>query len=237
MFRATCGFRVFMSKKARSGNIKKQKHRRDIDSAAKRGNMTNIITLRIVYEGCEERIWREVQISDKAFLSTLGYTVLATFDTLAEHLFQIEHNGEIYELPSEEEELKPERCVFCVKLCSLDLQVGSKLSMVYDFGCEQVFTMEVTGIAEMPRGKGRAFPKVIAGKGRGIIDDLPADELLEVIHDIDKNGASVFYYEAQDDANPWDYRNYEVLLDNFALKTRIMWIEEAYSACGAYLEI
>ena len=51
--------------------------------------MADVYTIMVTYEGCENRIWRELQISSNALLSQLGYTVLAAFDTMAYHLFSI----------------------------------------------------------------------------------------------------------------------------------------------------
>ena len=48
--------------------------------------MANVYTIKVIYDGCEGRIWRELQISSNALLSHLGYTVLATFDTMAYRL-------------------------------------------------------------------------------------------------------------------------------------------------------
>lgn len=197
--------------------------------------MADVYTIKVVYTGCEDRIWRELQISSNALLSQLGYTVLATFDTLAYHLFSISCDGDSYELPDEDMEISETECLFCVKLSDLNLKVGSKLEMVYDFGCEQEFSLEVVDIRPMKKGAGRAYPKITAGAGLGIIDDMPADELLELIQDIDKNGSSSFYYEAKRPEVVWDYRNYDMQLDNLLLKGEIERIAEGYSAFEAYL--
>ena len=197
--------------------------------------MANIYTIKVIYDGCEDRIWRELQISSNAPLSHLGYTVLATFDTMAYHLFSISHDGDSYELPDEDMEILENECLFCVKLSDLELQVGSRLEMIYDFGCEQVFSMEVTDIQPMKKGAGRAYPKITAGAGCGIIDDMPADELLAVMKDTDKNGSSQFCYEAKRPEVVWDYRQYDIQLDNLLLKGEIERIADGYSAFEAYL--
>ena len=197
--------------------------------------MANVYTIKVVYAGCEDRIWRELQISSNAPLCQLGYAVLATFDTLAYHLFSISYGGNSYELPDEDMEISENKCLFCVRLSALDLRVGSKLEMVYDFGCEQVFSMEVTDIQPMKKGAGRAYPKITAGAGSGIIDDMPSDELLELIRNIDKRGFSFFCYEGKEPEIVWDYRNYDMELDNQLLKGEIERIAEGYGAFEAYL--
>ena len=199
--------------------------------------MTNVITAKIVYADCDNRIWREIQISENSFLCQLGYTVLATFDTMAYHMFSIKHGKTTYDLPDEDTEIEPDKCLFCVKFSELNLKVGDKLEMVYDFGCEQVFDIEITDISPMSKGGGRAYPKVIAGEGLGIIDDMSADELLDVIRDIDKNGNSLFYYEGKRPEIPWDYRKYDIEIDNALLKGEVEQIAEGYSAFEEYLDL
>ena len=143
--------------------------------------MVSVCTIKIRYVGCENKIWRVAQISSNAHLCDLGYMILATFDTMAYHLFNITYKGVTYELPSDEEEIPEDKCVFFVKLSELNLKIGDKLTMIYDFGCEQEFEIEVTDIQPMGRGQGRSYPKIIIGEGRGIIDDMSADEIVDCI--------------------------------------------------------
>ena len=196
--------------------------------------MTDVYTLKVVYADCEDRIWRDIQISSNNFISKLGYTILATFDTLAYHLFDITYKGTTYKLPSDFEYIDKEECLFCVKLKDLDLKIGDTLQMCYDYGCEQIFDITVTDIQPMQKGCGNAYPKVTNGQGMGIIDDMPADELLEIIKDIDKNGTSTFYYK-ENYIKPWNYKEYNMDIDNTLLKAEIGLIDEGYSAFEAYL--
>ena len=194
--------------------------------------MSDVYTLKIKYIGCDDKLWREVQISSNAHLCDLGYMILATFDTMAYHLFNITYKGITYELPSDEEEISEDKCVFFVKLSELNLRIGDKLTMIYDFGCDQEFEIKVTDIQPMGRGQGRAYPKIIAGEGRGIIDDMSADDLAELIQQIDKTGSSGIQYAGDgiifDNMPDWDYRNYSIEYDNCLLKGIIARIAEGY---------
>lgn len=194
--------------------------------------MTVIYTLKIKYIDCENKIWREAQISSNAHLCGLGYMILATFDTMAYHLFNISYKGVTFELPSDEEEISEDKCLFFVKLSELNFQIGDKLTMIYDFGCDQEFEIEVTDIQPMGRGQGRAYPKIIAGEGRGIIDDMSADDLTGLIQQIDKTGSSGIQYAGDgiifDNMPDWDYRNYSLEYDNCLLKGIIARIAEGY---------
>ena len=53
--------------------------------------------------------------------------------------------------------------------------------MTCDFGCKHQFTLELIDTAAMPQGHGRAYPKILDGTGRGMIEDIPASELLEIM--------------------------------------------------------
>lgn len=194
--------------------------------------MTNVYTFKIKYVGCEDKIWREAQISSNAHLCDLGYMILATFDTMAYHLFNISYKGVTFELPSDEESISEDKCLFFVKLSELNLQIGDKLTMNYDFGCDQEFEIEVTDIQPMGRGQGRAYPKILAGEGKGIIDDMSANALAELIQQIDKTGSSGIQYAGDgiisDNMLKWDYRNYNIEYDNCLLKGIIARIAEGY---------
>ena len=87
-----------------------------------------------------------------------GYTVLATFDALAYHLFSISCRRVTYELDSDEEEIEASRRLCSVKLSAMNLQIGERLEMIYDFSCDQLFDLGLTGIQDMPCGYGRAYP-------------------------------------------------------------------------------
>ena len=60
---------------------------------------TRVFTFHIAYSGLDERIWRDVEVSSKMRLDQLGYVVLATFDTMAYHLFEIIFRGRAYAIP------------------------------------------------------------------------------------------------------------------------------------------
>ena len=110
------------------------------------------------------------------------------------------------------------------------MNIGETIEMIYDFGCEQIFNIELIEISDMPRGHGRAYPKILSGAGRGIVDDMPASELLKAIKKIDKDGHSEIYYSSRGSSSipEWDYRDYRIDLDNALLKGEIEMIRDGY---------
>ena len=189
--------------------------------------MTRVYTFKIIYMGCENKIWRDIKISSKSTLAVLGYAVLSSFSTCAYHLFYMEYKGTNYELNDEEFQTKP-KLMAETKLGDLKLEIGDKIHMIYDFGEEQEFEITLLSDEEMSRGSGRAYPKVSDGAGRGIIDDMSAEDLLGLIKKIDKTGKSDFIYAHKGEHLPWDYHNYQIDIDNCLLKGEIAKIKSAY---------
>lgn len=190
---------------------------------------TQIYTFRITYEGLEDKIWREVQVSSNYRLDQLGYLVLAAFDTLAYHLFAVEYKGGRFELPNEDMDPEEFLDMSAFKLSQMSIRIGEKLKMIYDFGTEQVFHIELLAVDPMPRGQGRRFPRIADGAGRGILDDLPAEVTAALIAEIDRNGHTdepIFY---GDRSIPWDYREFDMDIDNMLLKGEIEQIQEGYA--------
>ena len=199
---------------------------------------TQVYTFKITYADCDNRIWRTAAVSSNYTLAELGYMVLATFDTMAYHLFEMKYTNVTFSLIEEDfEDLLYDKdeaydLMYSYKIGSrrLDLKVGDVIEMTYDLGCDQTFIIELLEISDMPRGHGHAYPKILDGAGRGIVDDVPAFELLEAIKKTDEDGHSEIYYSSScsNNAPEWDYRNYRVDWDNALLKGIIERIRDGY---------
>lgn len=187
-----------------------------------------VYTFCIAYEGLEDRIWRKVEVSSNYRLDQLGYMVLAAFDTMAYHLFEFHFDNGYFEIPNEDAPFD-QIDMADFKLHQMGLKIGSCIRMDYDFGTTQIFWLELVGIEDMKRGWGRRYPYVLDGAGQGIIDDMPCEELIELMEQIDRNGYTdePIYY--QDRHIPWDYRWFDLDCMNGLLKGEIERIEEAYA--------
>ncbi|MBQ7857533.1 MAG: plasmid pRiA4b ORF-3 family protein [Oscillospiraceae bacterium] len=189
--------------------------------------VTKVYTFHITYEGMEEKIWRKVEVSSNYRLDQLGYMVLAAFDTLAYHLFEFYYDDDRFEIPNEDAPFE-QIDMANFKLHQLDLKLGDRIRMDYDFGTTQTFWLELIEIADMKRGWGRRYPYVLDGAGRGIIDDMSCEELSELVAQIDRNGKTdepIYYQERR---MPWDYRWFDRDCMNSLLKGEIELIEEGY---------
>lgn len=187
---------------------------------------------KIEYEGFEKTVWRSVQVSSNYLLSKVGYLVLAAFDTLANHLFYIEHEGTHYEIALAEDDLDELNSSVDpteIKLSKMNLAIGSKMTMVYDYGCEQTFNIILTEITDMPSGSSTMYPKIIEGAGKGILDNVPADEFGKIVKRIKKTGESThMYYSPYGTEELWDYREFDIDLVNKTLKNDIAAIQCGY---------
>lgn len=188
---------------------------------------TQIYTFHIEYKDIPNKIWRDIQVSGNKTLADLGYTILASFDTLAYHLFNITIDGITYETDIDydgQDELMRD-----YKISRLNLSVGDSLEMIYDYGCEQEFTIKLLKIEDMPKNHSNSYPKTIDGAGKGIIDDMSSYELKQIIDEIDANGESNYTtdYNAGFDYL-YDYRRFSIDLENCLLKINTRLIKEAY---------
>lgn len=190
---------------------------------------TNVYKFHVEYEGLESKIWRDIEASGNYLLNYLGYAVLATFDTMAYHLFEFEIKGEKYVIPSEEFDEDEDFDVAWFGLYQFKFNVGDTFTMDYDFGTTQTFIFTVTEIHHLEKGGGRAYPKIVAGEGFGIIDDVTSNELAELIAQIEKNGKTDEELYYKDRNYPWDFRPYDIKSDNILLKGTIDSIEEGYA--------
>jgi len=189
--------------------------------------MTEIYTFRITYEGLEKKIWREVQASSNYRLDQLGYVVLAAFDTMAYHLFSMEYKGKVYELPGEDIEEDEFLDMGGARLRYLEMSVGDKMKMTYDFGTEQIFHLTLKAVAPMPKGQSSSYPRILNGAGKGIIDDMAVWETEELIEQIDRNDRTdepIYYWDEL-----WDYRDFNLENANARLKGQIRKIERGYA--------
>ncbi len=190
---------------------------------------TQIYTFKITYADCGNKIWRTVAVSSNYTLADLGYLVLATFDTMAYHLFEMEYGDTMYFLDGDDPTerffvgQKHFGMLSISKLGRLGMKVGDVIKMTYDLGCCQEFEIVLSEIRDKSRYGGRAYPKILDGAGRGIIDDMPPEELLEIIQKIDAGGRSEIFYPINEcgDVPEWDYRNYSIDLDNALLRGTI----------------
>ena len=194
--------------------------------------MAKVLAFKVEIKELEDKIWRKIEITDTKTIADLAYTILATFDSLAYHLYDITYEDRIYDCwtcmddyPLKENILN----AVTTKLSKINLKEKDKMIMEYDKGTPTDFVITYIDSKEIERGNGRHYPYIIDGSGRGMIDDIDSYKLKEIVNDIDKKGYSEHYFTpGYERTIKYDYRDYDIKGDNILLKGKIEEIKYAY---------
>lgn len=193
--------------------------------------MAKIFTFQVGIEGLEDKIWRKIEITDRRTVADLAYTILATFDYLAYHLYDIKHGNDRYDCMIEPLEL--DDCNFKdavrTKLSDVNFENNNKMIMEYDFGSTTTFIITYLESRNMEKYNGNHYPYIIEGAGRGMLDDMCDFELKEVVEDIDKKGYSDHYFTPGYERKiKYDYRQFNIKTNNALLKGLVLDIKNGY---------
>ena len=94
--------------------------------------MAKVLTFKVGIEGLEDKIWRKIEITDRRTVADLAYTILATFDSLAYHLYNITYNNKIYD------------CWVCIEDDYSDIpKVNATITKLKDLELKENDTMEM----------------------------------------------------------------------------------------------
>ena len=194
--------------------------------------MTKVLTFEVRINGLEDKIWRKIEITDLRTVAELAYTILASFDSLAYHLYYIKSKDIIYYCHNELDEANDKSLYVdatITKLSNISLTDNDTMEMVYDFGSPTTFKIKYLGARDLERGHGTHYPYVIDGAGRGMIDDISDYDLKDIVDDIDKKGYSNFNFTpGYQRPIKYDYRQYDIESDNILLKGEVLEIKEGY---------
>ena len=194
--------------------------------------MTKVLTFKVGIEGLEDKIWRKIEITDRRTVADLAYTILATFDSLAYHLYNIKYNNKVYDcwvyIEDDYSDI-PKINATITKLSDLGLKENDTMEMEYDYGSTTTFKITYLGCSALERGKGSHYPYVIDGEGRGMLDDMSDFRLKEIVEDIDKKGYSEHYFTpGYERTIKYDYRKFNIKNNNTLLKGLVLEIKNGY---------
>ena len=193
--------------------------------------MAKIFTFQVGIEGLEDKIWRKIEITDRRTVADLAYTILATFDSLAYHLYDIKHGNDRYDCMIDPLDLREYNFKDAVrtKLSDVDFENNNKMIMEYDFGSTTTFIITFLESRNIEKYNGNHYPYIVDGAGRGMIDDMCDFELKEVVEDIDKKGYSDhFFTPGYERKIKYDYRYFNIKNNNALLKGEILDIKNGY---------
>lgn len=194
--------------------------------------MAKVLTFKVGIEGLEDKIWRKIEITDRRTVADLAYTILATFDSLAYHLYNITYDNKIYDcwvcIEDDYSDI-PKVNATITKLKDLELKENDTMEMEYDYGSTTNFKITYLGCTDLERGNGSHYPYVVDGEGRGILDDMCDFELKEIVEDTDKKGYSEHYFTpGYERTIKYDYRNFNIKNNNALLKGLVLEIKNGY---------
>lgn len=200
----------------------------------------SVYKFRVELEELENYFWREIEVTSGRSVAHLAYTILASYRGLAMHLFCIETEDKHYEIDFEgdlEDYIRDKEIVDPVltKLEKMKLNIGDKFKMKYDYGAGWCFNIELVETSPLARGKGSSYPKVLAGAGRGIIEDAYPYELLDYIKQIDNGGELPMVLNGANRWEEWDYREFVIkFYSDSLLRGDIQRIQDAYEVPRYY---
>ena len=190
--------------------------------------MDNILTFRVAIEGLENKIYRTMELTDRMTVADLAYTILASFNSLAYHLYKINHNGATY-ISGIGENFFDDENATTTRLKKLDFEKESTLIMEYDFGSPTKFVITYQGSKKREPKTYGDYPIIIDGAGSGMLDDMSSYTLQDVVAETDKLGYSNCCYTPGYETNrKYDYRKYNIKTDNKKLKGLILEIKNGY---------
>lgn len=194
--------------------------------------MAKVLTFKVGIEGLEDKIWRKIEITDRRTVADLAYTILATFDSLAYHLYNIIYDNKIYDcwvcIEDDYSDI-PKVNATITKLKDLELKENDTMEMEYDYGSTTNFKITYLGCTDLERGNGSHYPYVVDGEGRGMLDDICDFELKEIVEDTDKKGYSEHYFTpGYERTIKYDYRNFNIKNNNALLKGLVLEIKNGY---------
>lgn len=195
--------------------------------------MAKVLTFKVEIEGLEDKIWRKIEITDRRTVADLAYTILATFDSLAYHLYDMKYKNKVYDCwvcIEDDHSFVPPINATITKLSNIGLKENDVMEMEYDTGSTTTFKITYLGSSEFVKGTGTHYPYIIDGEGSGMIDDITNEELKEVINDIDKKGKSDYNVLCMDGRNSktYDYRNFNLKKNNLHVRRYFSKIKNGY---------
>ena len=194
--------------------------------------MANVLTFKVGIEGLEDKIWRKIEITDRRTVADLAYTILATFDSLAYHLYNIKYKNHIFDCwicAKENPDYDNLTNATIIKLKDLELEENDTMEMEYDYGSTTTFKITYLESRDATEYEGYLYPVIVDGAGRGMLDDMCDFELKEIVDDIDKKGYSEHYVTSgYEKYEKYDYRKFNIKTNNKKLKGLILEIKNGY---------
>ncbi len=105
--------------------------------------MAQVYRFEVKLNEFEDKIWRIIDVSSLSTLSKFGCTNIVAFDGEGSHLFCVAVENKMYNMYIEDSSDLDARKY---KLCELNMKIGDKVTVIYDFGSDWRFEAKLVSI-------------------------------------------------------------------------------------------
>lgn len=149
-------------------------HRRSLLHHAHRYNKFQY-QVKVELADYQPSMWRRFQFNGETRLDDLCYFIMASFQATGSHLYNLQMDGQNYQLPY----LDGGENITLHWLG--EAKQGDKLTLEYDFGDSWRFNIVIEKVTTVRRYRlVPEEPKLLAGSGKGIVDDIGGTAGLEL---------------------------------------------------------
>ena len=190
--------------------------------------MAIIYQLKVKLDCFDNFIWRDMEFPSTYTLDKVVYAIIVAFEGKGKHDYILNHKDRAFVNNIKGAVNKNVLLSKDVKLKDLALDLNDPLYFEYDLQSQWQFTIEYLGAKEIPNGLSKNYPKVIQGKGKGIIEDFDCGSFGEVILEIRRSRKVAHVLTNNYEELDWDYRDFDVLACDLKVRRTYLKLKRNY---------
>lgn len=191
--------------------------------------MVEILILKVEIKGLENKINREIEIKNTDTLADLVYFILSSFELYGNEFYSITIDKERYDSVSYIFDNDDFKSAMSIELKDLSLDKNKEIILKYDYNSKVIFNIKYLDSKKVDKDD---YPKVISGSGKGALDYISGEELIEIVEETDKNGVSSYSTTIIDGDEEieefFDYRDFDLRDNNMLARCNISFIKNEY---------
>ncbi len=171
--------------------------------------MVEVYRFKVRLKELETTIWRDIEITSSFSIADLCYSILATFKSEAIHFFGLNFGGDRFEIKFNGlDYFKGLYCPKNNKLEGMYLEEDDKMILEYDFGAGWEFEIILEEVRAY-ENENEVYPRLIDGKGKGIIEDLPSYQFINLVNESKAKGVK-FINVTSHLCEEWYYEEFDL---------------------------
>ncbi len=191
-----------------------------------------VLMFKVKINGLKNKMWRVIEVTDKMTIGDLAYSILASFNSLAYHLYSITYKDRKYKCYIDDDLIFDDEIVLDASqsiLRDIGLNDNDTMEMEYDFRSTTTFKIKYLGFRELEKNDKTYYRSIIDGAGNGMLDDVGDSWLEDIVKDTDKLGYSKYPYNMGYETNKmYDYREFDLKKNNIMVKKVYPLIKKGY---------